>query len=126
MTNAFNILKTAVLTIRANGRGQYRRTSVDRHGFPRGYLPRQKMVQGFRTGDLVQAVGPKGKYAGTHQGAVAVRRSGYLCHAPSLLLPYFPPQQLAHLGLGQHISEFYVPWDFVRSETFPTPAHQIR
>jgi 5-methylcytosine-specific restriction endonuclease McrA len=69
--------KTAVLTIRANGRGQYRRTNVDRHGFPRGYLPRQKMVQGFRTGDLVQAVVPKGKYAGTYQGAVAVRRSGY-------------------------------------------------
>lgn len=65
------------LTIQARGRGQYRRTNVDRYGFPRGYLPRQKRVAGFRTGDLVQADVPGGKYAGTHQGVVLVRRSGY-------------------------------------------------
>ena len=38
---------------------------------------RHKSVEGFRTGDLVRAVVPRGKYAGMHQGVVAVRRSGY-------------------------------------------------
>jgi 5-methylcytosine-specific restriction endonuclease McrA len=68
---------TAALSIRAVGCGSYQRTRVDRHGFPRGYLMRTKSVEGFRTGDLVRAVVPKGKYAGVHEGVVAVRRSGY-------------------------------------------------
>jgi 5-methylcytosine-specific restriction endonuclease McrA len=67
----------AVLSIRAVGQGSYQRTRVTRHGFPRGYLMRQKSVKGFRTGDLVKAVVPKGKYAGLHEGVVAVRKSGY-------------------------------------------------
>jgi 5-methylcytosine-specific restriction endonuclease McrA len=66
----------AVLSIRAVGRGSYQRTRVTRHGFPRGYLMRKKSVEGFRTGDLVRAVVPKGKYAGIHEGLVAVRKSG--------------------------------------------------
>lgn len=66
-----------VLVIRVRGRGQYRRTNVGKSGFPRGYLPRRKEVLGFRTGDMVRAVVPKGKYAGTHEGIVVVRRSGY-------------------------------------------------
>ncbi len=64
------------LSIRAKGRGTYRRTNVDRYGFPRGYLMRQKEVAGFRTGDLVKAVVPKGKYAGILRGTVTVRRRG--------------------------------------------------
>lgn len=69
--------KTAVLTIRAVGQGSYQRTRVDKYGFPRGYLMQHKSVEGFRTGDLVRAVVPQGKYAGVYQGVVAVRRSGY-------------------------------------------------
>jgi hypothetical protein len=65
-----------VLSIRAVGCGSYQRTRVTRHGFPRGYLMREKSVEGFRTGDLVRAVVPKGKYAGIHEGLVAVRKSG--------------------------------------------------
>jgi hypothetical protein len=34
-------------------------------------------MAGFRTGDLVQAIVPKGKYAGRYTGVVLVRRSGY-------------------------------------------------
>jgi len=34
-------------------------------------------VEGFRTGDLVRALVPTGKYAGVHEGVVAVRKSGY-------------------------------------------------
>ena len=67
----------AALTIRAVGRGSYQRTRVTRHGFARGYLMRQKSVEGFRTGDLVRALVPTGKYAGVHEGGVAVRKSGY-------------------------------------------------
>ena len=69
--------KATVLKIQAMGRGQYRRTNVNKHGFPRGYLTRTKMVRGFMTGDLAKAVAPQGKYAGTHEGTVLIRQSGY-------------------------------------------------
>jgi len=65
------------LSIQARGRGQYRRTNVDASGFPRGYLPRRKRIQGFQTGDLVKVVVLSGKYKGTYVGIVAVRQSGY-------------------------------------------------
>ena len=64
------------LTIRASGRGAYQRTRVTAHGFPRGQLMRHKMVQGFRTGDFIRAVVPRGRHQGTHTGRVAVRSSG--------------------------------------------------
>jgi 5-methylcytosine-specific restriction endonuclease McrA len=66
----------AVLDIRTVGRGDYQRTRVNRHGFPRGYLMRGKSVAGFRSGDLVRATVPAGKYAGQYEGTVAVRRTG--------------------------------------------------
>jgi 5-methylcytosine-specific restriction endonuclease McrA len=69
--------KATVLKIHAMGRGQYRRTNVDKHGFPRGYLERTKMVRGFLNGDFAKALVPHGKYAGTHEGTVLVRQSGY-------------------------------------------------
>ncbi len=65
-----------VLAIKATGRGSRKRTRLDQYGFPRGYLMRGKTVRGFRTGDLVRAVVPSGKKAGTHTGRVAVRASG--------------------------------------------------
>ena len=64
------------LAIKATGRGSYQRTRLDSCGFPRGHLMRRKLVQGFQTGDLVRAVVPKGKRAGTHTGRVAVRETG--------------------------------------------------
>lgn len=65
-----------ILVVGCTGRGTYTRTRVDKHGFPRIRLPRQKQFFGFATGDLVRAVVPAGKYAGTHTGRVAVRASG--------------------------------------------------
>jgi 5-methylcytosine-specific restriction endonuclease McrA len=65
-----------VLEIKALGRGQRCRTNTDAHGFPRGYRLRSKTVRGFRTGDLVRADVPSGKWAGVHVGPVAVRASG--------------------------------------------------
>lgn len=64
------------LSIKSTGRGTYQRTRLDRFGFPRGYLIRKKSVRGFATGDMVQAIVPTGKKAGTHVGRVAIRASG--------------------------------------------------
>ena len=66
-----------VFCIKATGRGSYQRTRVTKEGFPRGYLPRTKTVQGFRTGDLVKALVPKGNKRGSYTGRVAVRTSGF-------------------------------------------------
>lgn len=65
-----------VLIVACTGRGTHSRTRTDRHGFPRLRLPRSKTVHGFQTGDLVKAVVPQGKRAGTHLGRVAVRATG--------------------------------------------------
>ncbi|PFG52424.1 5-methylcytosine-specific restriction endonuclease McrA [Marinobacter sp. LV10R520-4] len=64
------------LAIKATGRGSYKRTRLTKHGFPRGYLMRQKQVQGFQTGDMVRAIVPTGTKAGTWLGRVAVRKTG--------------------------------------------------
>jgi hypothetical protein len=65
-----------VLVATSTGRGSYARTSSDRFGFPRLRLTRVKRHFGFRTGDMVRAVVPTGKKAGTHVGKVAVRARG--------------------------------------------------
>lgn len=64
------------LSIKCTGRGSYQRTRLDKDGFPRGYLMRQKSVKGFQTGDMVRAAVPTGKKAGSYVGRVAVRASG--------------------------------------------------
>lgn len=64
------------LEIKATGRGSYQRTRLNRFGFPRGYLTRQKRIKGFQTGDMVKAIVTKGKKVGTYVGRVAVRASG--------------------------------------------------
>lgn len=64
------------LAIKATGRGSYQRTRLDRFGFPRGYLMRQKRAKGFQTGDRVIARVPTGKKAGIHVGRVAIRVTG--------------------------------------------------
>lgn len=64
------------LTVAATGRGTHQRTRTDAYGFPRLHLPRIKQVCGFQTGDLVQAVVPHGRHAGSHIGRVAVRTTG--------------------------------------------------
>lgn len=65
-----------VLSIQAAGRGAYQRTRLTRHGFPRGYLTREKRHFGLQTGDLVRAAVTCGKKAGEYLGRVAVRASG--------------------------------------------------
>ncbi|WP_311944395.1 RNA-guided endonuclease IscB [Halomonas piscis] len=74
--DALHHWQVPTLTIKATGRGSYQRTRLTRHGFPRGYLMRQKQVHGFQTGDMVKAIVPTGKKAGIHTGRVAVRKTG--------------------------------------------------
>ncbi len=65
-----------VLYIKALGRGVYQRTTLDKYGFPRAYLPRQKYFFGFMSGDMVKAIVPKGKNKGAWYGSVACRSTG--------------------------------------------------
>lgn len=66
-----------VLYIKAKGRGSHCRTNVNKYGFPKGYLSKQKYFFEFQTGDIVKAIIPKGKYKGTWFGEVACRKTGY-------------------------------------------------
>lgn len=67
-----------VLVATCTGRGSRVRTNFDRFGFPKASLPSTKRHHGLATGDLVRAIVPRGKQAGSHVGRVAVRRSGFL------------------------------------------------
>ena len=64
------------LQIKATGRGSYKRTRLAKHGFPRGYLMREKSVHGFQTGDMVRAIITTGKKEGIWLGRVAIRKTG--------------------------------------------------
>ena len=50
--------------------------SVDKYGFPRTSAKKSRVVNGFRTGDIVKAVVTKGKKTGRYVGRVVVRTSG--------------------------------------------------
>lgn len=61
------------LSIKACGHGRRARCRVDKFGFPFAHAPKAKKFMGFPTGDLVKAVIPTGKHAGTQVGRVAIR-----------------------------------------------------
>lgn len=60
----------------AKGRGSRRICSMDKYGFPRTKPKSTKTVYGFKTGDIVFAIVPKGKKAGGYIGRVLVRATG--------------------------------------------------
>jgi 5-methylcytosine-specific restriction endonuclease McrA len=64
------------LQIRANGRGCRQVQNTDKYGFPKGSPKQGKVFYGFQTGDMVKAVVPNGKYAGTYVGRIAARMAG--------------------------------------------------
>ena len=64
------------LVITAMGRGSRQMCRMDKYGFPRTAAKKFKQVNGFQTGDIVKAVVPTGKKAGTYIGRVAVRATG--------------------------------------------------
>jgi len=64
------------LVITAMGRGSRQMCRMDKYGFPRTGAKQFKRVQGFQTGDMVKAIVPTGKKAGTYIGRVAIRATG--------------------------------------------------
>ena len=67
---------TKPLLIAAKGHGTRQMCRTDKYGFPTRYVPRQKQVKGFQTGDIVKAVVTKGKKIGTYVGRISVRATG--------------------------------------------------
>jgi len=70
------VLTTQPLLIKATGHGTRQMCRIDKHGFPSRYVPRNKFVKGFQTGDIVKAIVASGKKIGTYVGRVAVRSTG--------------------------------------------------
>jgi 5-methylcytosine-specific restriction endonuclease McrA len=64
------------LLIIATGHGSRQSCRTDKYGFPSRYVPRNKFVKGFQTGDIVKAFVTSGKKIGVYTGRVAVRSSG--------------------------------------------------
>jgi 5-methylcytosine-specific restriction endonuclease McrA len=62
------------LLIEAKGWGHRRRCMTDAYGFPAKHRGGAKTFRGYRSGDMVQAVIPQGKYAGVHTGRVTIRQ----------------------------------------------------
>jgi 5-methylcytosine-specific restriction endonuclease McrA len=65
-----------VYRIKATGHNSRQMCRIDKYGFPCAQSKNARMVKGFRTGDIVRAEVPKGKYAGRYTGRVAIRERG--------------------------------------------------
>lgn len=65
------------LLIGATRRQNRQMCLMSMYGFPRTKAKAQRRAFGFQTGDLVRAVVPDGKRAGTHSGKVAIKANGY-------------------------------------------------
>lgn len=63
-----------VLEITAMGHGTRKMCNVDKYGFPRSQRQKGRTYMGYKTGDIVLAVIPKGKNAGIHIGRIAIRQ----------------------------------------------------
>jgi hypothetical protein len=69
-------VKIKPLRVKAVGHNSRQMCRMDKYGFPRTSAKASRTVKGFRTGDLVKAVVPKGRKQGVYVGKVAVRSSG--------------------------------------------------
>ena len=65
------------LLINATGHGSRQVCLMDRYGFPRTAAKQLKRVNGFQTGDIVEAIVTRGKKIGTYVGRVSIRATGY-------------------------------------------------
>jgi 5-methylcytosine-specific restriction endonuclease McrA len=70
------VLTTQPLLVKSSGHGTRQMCRTDKFGFPSRHVPRDKLVKGFQTGDIVKAVVTSGKKVGKYVGRVAVRSSG--------------------------------------------------
>jgi 5-methylcytosine-specific restriction endonuclease McrA len=74
--NNLHVQQVMALAITATGRQRRQMCLMNKYGFPRTKSKGASIVQGFRSGDIVRAIVPAGKQAGTHVGKVAVRSRG--------------------------------------------------
>jgi len=65
-----------VFQVKATGHGSRQMCRMDRFGFHRTSAKTERVVKGFRTGDIVRATVPSGKRTGSYMGKVAVRTCG--------------------------------------------------
>ncbi len=73
---SLEVLTNKPLLIKATGHGTRQMCRTDKFGFPSRYVPRNKFVKGFQTGDIVKAIVISGKKIGEYVGRVAVRSTG--------------------------------------------------
>jgi len=73
---SLNVGNIRPLIIIATGRGNRQLCGTNKYGFPTRHRTGQKQFFGFQTGDIVKAVVPKGKKAGTHVGRLLIRATG--------------------------------------------------
>ena len=76
LVSQLKILTSQPLLIQASGWGSRQMCQTNKYGFPVRHKTRCKEFFGFKTGDMVQATLPSGKFAGTHTGRLIVRASG--------------------------------------------------
>ncbi|MEG3935525.1 MULTISPECIES: RNA-guided endonuclease IscB [unclassified Microcoleus] len=73
---SLSVVTSKPLLIKTTGHGTRQMCRTDNFGFPSRYVPRNKFVKGFQTGDIVKAVVTSGKKIGEYVGRVAVRSTG--------------------------------------------------
>ena len=73
---SLSVVTSKPLLIKATGHGTRQMCRTNKFGFPSRYVPRNKFVKGFQTGDIVKAVVTSGKKIGEYVGRVAVRSTG--------------------------------------------------
>ncbi len=83
---SLSVVTSKPLLIKTNGHGTRQMCRTDKFGFPSRYVPRNKFVKGFQTGDIVKAVVTSGKKIGEYVGRVAVRSTGSFNISPSELV----------------------------------------
>lgn len=68
-----HLTEVVPVLIAAEGRQSRQMCLMNSFGFPRTKPKQSRLSHGLQTGDLVKAIIPTGKYAGTHVGRIAIR-----------------------------------------------------
>ncbi|MBW4573149.1 MAG: RRXRR domain-containing protein [Tolypothrix carrinoi HA7290-LM1] len=76
VVESLQVLTLQPLLITAKGWGNRQMCTPNKYGFPTKHRTRCKTFFGFQTGEMVRAILPSGKFAGTHVGRLTVRESG--------------------------------------------------
>lgn len=71
--DVLDVAQMIPLAIKATGHGSRQMCVPDAFGFPSQHKARHKFYLGYQTGDLVKAILPNGKHAGTYEGRIAIR-----------------------------------------------------